>query len=267
MPCAEALRVQAYFDCEVDAVTALSIESHIEHCQECRVLLQDLQQLRFALRDESMQAGAPAHALAKVIAALDKEDASSSGSVGPQSTPTRVPSRPRAQLFWRGALSGAATAAVAAACAFLLFIPSRSDLLLNDLADAHLRSLLPAHLIDVESSDRHTVKPWFAGHTDVSPIVIDLESRGYRLIGGRADYLNNQRAAVVVYRRGAHTINVFSWAAGRLGVPADTTFKGYHFAFWRAGDLTYCAVSDAGWDELRGLAQLLRDADATANQR
>jgi hypothetical protein len=65
---------------------------------------------------------------------------------------------------------------------------------------------------------------------------------------------------VVVYQHGAHLINVFSWRGGAGELPADTTLRGYHLAFWRTGDLTYCAVSDTGWPELQGLEQLLAGA-------
>jgi anti-sigma factor RsiW len=114
----------------------------------------------------------------------------------------------------------------------------------------------------VASTDRHTVKPWFAGHTDVSPVVADFEQQGYRLIGGRADYLDHQRSAVVVYQHGKHIINVFSWAANQRALPRNTTRNGYHLVFWRAGDLAYCAVSDSAWDELLGLVRLLRELSA-----
>jgi len=122
-----------------------------------------------------------------------------------------------------------------------------------------VRSLMPTHLIDVVSTDKHTVKPWFAGHADVSPVVADFEPQGYRLVGGRVDYLDHQRSAVVVYQHGAHVINVFSWAANARGVPNNATRSGYHLAFWKAGDLEYCAVSDTAWDELLGLVRLLRE--------
>ena len=121
---------------------------------------------------------------------------------------------------------------------------------------------MPGHLTDVVSTDRHTVKPWFAGHADVSPVVADFSEQGYRLLGGRADYLDRQRAAVLVYQHGAHIINVFAWTGGAHGFPQRTTRAGYHLAFWRVGDLEYCAVTDAGWDELTGLVNLLRDLGA-----
>ena len=163
----------------------------------------------------------------------------------------------RGTQFWSGAASGAAAMALAAALAFVVILPSPSNPLVNDVMNAHLRSLMENHLIDVESTDQHTVKPWFAGHADVSPVVADFDEQGYKLIGGRADYLDHQRSAVVVYRHGAHVINVFSWA-GKGSLPDNATRSGYHLAFWREGDLDYCAVSDTGWDELLGLVRLLR---------
>jgi anti-sigma factor RsiW len=191
-----------------------------------------------------------------VLHALDAESGATSAAVA------RASKARLADPFWAGALSGLAAAAIAAGFAFLLIAhPSANDALLSDLADAHLRSMMPAHLIDVESTDKHTVKPWFSGHTDVSPAVADFADRGYRLIGGRADYFDNQRAAVVVYRHGPHIINVFSWASAGRSVPQDTTLNGYHFAFWQSGNLSYCAVSDTARGELMELVRLLREYD------
>ena len=115
-----------------------------------------------------------------------------------------------------------------------------------------------SHLIDVVSTDKHTVKPWFAGHADVSPAVADFEPQGYRLLGGRADYVDRQRAAVVVYQHGAHLINVFSWADDRRSLPRNLTRNGYELIFWRSGNLDYCAVSDTAPEELRRLVGLLQ---------
>jgi anti-sigma factor RsiW len=254
--CAESLRIQAYFDSEVDAVAAAEIERHLEHCAGCRALLSDLEQVRSVLRRDVEYARAPPLLRARVARALDQESAA------------RRPKDPklkvwRARTFWAGAAGGIGGTAIAASIAFLLLAPPLLNPVINDLVSAHARSLMPAHLIDVVSTDKHTVKPWFAGHADVSPVVADFEPQGYKLIGGRADYLDHQRAAVVVYQHGAHVINVFSWAAGpSRSLPRDTTRNGYHLAFWRQGDLEYCAVSDTGWDELLGLKQLLRSASA-----
>lgn len=97
---------------------------------------------------------------------------------------------------------------------------------------------------------------------DISPVVADFTRQGYRLIGGRADYFDGHRSAVVVYQHGPHFINVFSWKAGEHALPSDAVRNGYRLAFWRAGDLDYGAVSDTGWSELEALERLLRNDPA-----
>ncbi len=258
MQCAESLRVQAYFDREVDAVSAAEIERHVEHCGACRELLLDLEKVRNALRGGISFTAAPPALRAQISEALDREDALGGG--GSNATPlnSRKPRRPGKPWFWSGALGGVGGAAIAAAFAFFLVLPGFNPL--NDeIVSAHVRSLMPAHLIDVISGDMHTVKPWFAGHADVSPAVADFEAFGFRLLGGRADYIDHQRSAVVVYQHGAHVINVFTWAATGARSLRNTTRSGYHLAYWQQGDIQYCAVSDTGWDELLGLVRLLRE--------
>jgi anti-sigma factor RsiW len=253
MQCAEALRVQAYFDGEVDAVSAAEVERHIDSCAACRALLQDLEHTRATLRRDLPHFEAPARLRAQLSRALDEDSKESA-----------APRRPWAQAafgarsFWAAALSGVAAGAIAATLAFVLLAAPSVDPLVNSLVGAHLRSLIPAHLIDVVSTDQHTVKPWLAGHADVSPVVADFATAGYRLIGGRADYLDHERSAVVVYQHGSHVINVFSWAADQRALPRNATRNGYHMAFWREGNLDYCAVSDTSWDSLLGLAHLLQ---------
>jgi anti-sigma factor RsiW len=254
MQCPEALRVQAYFDGEVDAVSAADIEQHVEGCAECRKLLQDLEHTRSALRRDLTDFRASPALRARISEALDQE---SSARTPQRSALGRA--RWRAPPFWKGAMSGVGASAVAAALALLLLTPLIGNSLVDDLVGAHMRSLMPTHLIDVASTDKHTVKPWFAGHADVSPVVADFGEQGYRLIGGRADYLDHQRSAVVVYQHGAHVINVFSWTANSRYLPKSATRDGYHLLFWQTGDLEYCAVSDTGWDELQGLEQLLKN--------
>jgi len=246
--------VQAYFDGELDALFAADVERHRKICAECRALLQDLHQVRAALREDLTYASAPPALHARILRALDEECRVKS----PRLKGARLP-RWRPQPFWKGAFSGIGGTALAAGIAFFFLASPLTNPILDDLVSAHVRSLMPDHLIDVVSTDKHTVKPWFAGHADVSPVVADFDGQGYRLIGGRADYFDRQRAAVVVYQHGAHVINVFSWAADQRGLPKDTTRNGYHLAFWKTGNLIYCAVSDTAWDELLGLVRLLQD--------
>ena len=256
MQCAEALRVQAYFDGEVDAVSALEVERHVEHCPECRSLLGHLADTRARIRSELDFPAAPAALRASIARLLDQE------SGGPAREVAARPGRSwRPRPLWLAGLGGVG-AALAAGFALLFLLPAAGNPVLDELVSAHVRSLMPQHLTDVVSTDRHTVKPWFAGHADVSPIVVDFADQGYPLVGGRADYFDRQHVAAVVYRHGAHVINVFAWAPGSQRLPEYTTRSGYHIACWRLANLQYCAVSDTGWDELQGLMRLLRATGA-----
>src|SRR5690348_16255919 len=111
-----------------------------------------------------------------------------------------LPFIPRARAVWTGVASGAAVSALAASLACFLRTPAEAGPFSSDIAAAHLRSVASEHLIDVESTDRHTVKPWLATHADLSPPVADFSKQGFKLIGGRVDFLEGQRAAVTVYR-------------------------------------------------------------------
>jgi anti-sigma factor RsiW len=251
--CLEPLRLQAYFDGELDALAAAEIERHLEQCPQCRALQTQWLSTRQGLRRELTYARVSAALAARLEQGLDLER--------PQ--PAAPPShRWRERSFWMGALSGVGLSAVAATLAVFVLLPLGNTALIDDLVSAHLRSLMPTHLIDVVSSERHTVKPWFAGRADVSPAVADFEPQGYKLLGGRTDYLDHQRAAVIVYQHGAHIINVFSWAADRQPVPHELMRNGYHLLFWRTGNLQYCAVSDTAREELLGLAQLIQGLSA-----
>ena len=128
----------------------------------------------------------------------------------------------------------------------------------SELVDAHVRSLLPGHLLDVESTDRHTVKPWFAGKTDIAPVVVDLSDKGFPLLGGRLDYVDGHSVAALVYGRRAHKINVFVWRT-TPGEPVEGSFavRGYSLLHWSNGGLTYWAVSDAALPDL----EAFREAD------
>jgi anti-sigma factor RsiW len=251
--CAESLRLHAYFDGQLDATSAHSMEQHLPHCPACRDLLCDVQMLRHELRENMRIERAPADLRARVRAAVEREG--ETGNFKPRDLPNRWSRR----AFWSGALSGLGGAAAAATLAWIMIVRTWSSVLVSDVVNAHVHSLLPDHLIAVVSTDRHTVKPWFAGHADVSPVVADFEKEGYKLIGGRADILRGQRAAVVVYRHGAHTVNVFSWVSELPAATEYATSSGYHLVFWKVGNLQYCSVSDTGWDELQALVRLLRE--------
>ncbi|HXI66904.1 MAG TPA: zf-HC2 domain-containing protein, partial [Steroidobacteraceae bacterium] len=141
MQCAEALRVQAYFDGEVDAVSALEVERHAEHCAECRALLGHLAETRARIREELEYAAAPAPLCASIDRLLDRElrNAPAPARTG------RVRPKWRLPPLWLGA-SGGFAAAAAAALAIFFLSPLATRPVLDDLVSAHVRSLMPMHL-------------------------------------------------------------------------------------------------------------------------
>ncbi|HEX3730169.1 MAG TPA: hypothetical protein VHV47_10215 [Opitutaceae bacterium] len=119
----------------------------------------------------------------------------------------------------------------------------------DELISAIVRAREDERIIDVVSSDRHTVKPWLASRLDFSPPVADLAAAGYPLVGGRLDRLSGRPAAAVVYQRNQHTITVFVWEdPGAL--PAAGERLGYGVRAWRAGGLDFAAVSDVAAGDL-----------------
>jgi anti-sigma factor RsiW len=176
-----------------------------------------------------------------------------------ESSPPREVTRPMRSRVWRFSqwriAAGLVIAAAAGWGAGVLrpvgSTASATSRTTGELVDAHVRSLLPGHLLDVESTDRHTVKPWFAGKTDIAPVVVDLSDKGFPLLGGRLDYIDGHSVAALVYGRRAHKINVFVWRT-TPGEPADGSFavRGYSVLHWSNGGLSAWAVSDAALSEL-----------------
>jgi anti-sigma factor RsiW len=250
MPCDQAPRIEAYLDGELGAAEALAVERHLETCAECAALLAQLETLRSDIRERATYHRAGSALRTKILRDLDKE--APRGNVIPWF-----------RNVWAGAAGGAMATAMAASLAFVFLLPAASEPLITDITNAHLRSIASEHLIDVVSTDRHTVKPWLAAHADLSPPVADFSKQGFKLVGGRVDFLEGVRAAVTVYRHGAHIVNVFAWAGYGEELPEFATRNGYHIVFWRSGNLVFCAISDTAVDDILELSRLLKGLSQT----
>jgi anti-sigma factor RsiW len=253
LSCERIGEIEAYADAEVDALKAQQLEQHLAGCAACAAHLASLMSLRRRLAPlRSMNT--PPESAARIARALDRETAGATAAVGwrvRMSEWLRAPA-PAAAL---GVLAG-----IGLAVAFGLQHPWSlpGERIADELLTDHLRSLTANHLLDVPSSDHHTVKPWFAGNADVSPEVTDFTAAGFTLLGGRVDVIDGRRAAVLVYRHGAHVINVFSWGGAEAQLPGGRVREGYRIRCWRSGDLNDCAVSDAAPEELEKLERLMR---------
>ena len=177
--------------------------------------------------------------------------------VGAAAREERVPRMRRAVGL---AAAFAAVAVVTWNVALFQAAPSREDMFAHEVLAAHVRSLMaPGRMTDVESSDQHTVKPWFAGKLDFTPPVRDLAADGYPLAGGRLDYVDGRSVAELTYHRRLHAVSLFLWPEATDGDTSvkQRTLNGYSLATWRRGGMRYWAVTDAAPVELTHFAELL----------
>ena len=161
------------------------------------------------------------------------------------------------------ALSFACGLLVASALFTLHGAATREDAIEQQVVAAHVRSLMADHLMDVASTDQHTVKPWFTGKLDFAPPVADLAPAGFPLVGGRLDYVNDRAVAALVYRRRGHTINVFVMPEGdaRVGRAASSQLHGYQVAEWQKAGMRFWAVSDISREDMQRFEQAMQDAE------
>jgi anti-sigma factor RsiW len=239
--------VDAYLDRELDVAKSLEIEEHVSECPVCSRAYEDGRRLRTALQADALYFRPPAD-LQRSIESLVRRE-------------TEQRARPR--WFTARTIKYAAPLALAAAVALsivpLLERASTGDLVVDEVVSGHVRSLLADHLTDVASSNKHTVKPWFDGKLDFAPVVVDLADQGFPLVGGRLDYLGNRSVAALVYGRQKHFINVFVWPSAGADDRGPTFSRhGFNVMHWKAGEMTYWAVSDLNAAELEEFAGLVR---------
>jgi anti-sigma factor RsiW len=163
-----------------------------------------------------------------------------------------------ARLPWRWMAIAASVLLAASLTWNISMLRSRVDprqVLAADIVSAHIRSLTGTHLLDVPSSDHHTVKPWFNGKLDFSPVVKDVD--GFPLLGGRIEYLDGHPAAALVYGRRNHMINLLTWPS-EPAAAVEETRNGYHVENWSSDGMTFWAVSDLNEGELREFVRLFR---------
>ena len=252
-PCGvDEAELGAFFDGELDAMATRRMEAHLAACPDCAAEADRTRAIRAMLKKSDVSYKAPEKFEAEMARLLARRGSGVSQA------------RLRSSFaFWRDWGPGLATAASAAAIALWIIPGMREDPLSRDLVADHVRSLMANHLTDVTTSDRHTVKPWFAGKTAFSPPVVDFAEDGFPLVGGRLDYAGGHAVAALVYKRQLHVINVFVWAVGadEPRVSSGTRSRdGYNLVRWETGGLIFTAVSDLNAQEIGELRDLITKA-------
>jgi anti-sigma factor RsiW len=241
------LLLNAYLDNELDAASVLDVERRIGTDAALRAELARLTVLRDAFAKHVGKDRASADFQRRIAAIADAPDAKPAPSV-------RLRSIARS-FDWRPMAAAAAFAAViASAGTYVGLQQSASTGEIAELVAGHQRALLATAPFDVDSSDRHTVKPWFDGKLALSPQVIDLNEAGFPLAGGRLDVVDGKAVPVSVYHRRQHLISLI--AVPRVGSKDNgkgvthATRDGYFVLSWPGRDFEYAAVSDLAEPEL-----------------
>jgi anti-sigma factor RsiW len=210
--------VARYADGELAPAVLTVAEEHLRECSHCASAVLSAVQLKRAIRE---------------------------------AMPRRAPRRP---LALPGQRSRAPWWLAAAALLVLLLggglsAVARSRAAARELVDLHTTILAGSNPIDVLSTDRHTVKPWFEGRVPFAVEVPELDGTSFRLIGGRLVFWRSRPAAYLLIGKGAHRISLFEFDS----TPILGSVPGMTMEEWSAGGLSYVAVGDVPRTDLQSL--------------
>lgn len=255
MTCARARQMlDALVDHELDAATEREIESHLTGCPDCARLKAERAALSSQTRAGAPYFAAPARLRGAIGSALAESDGIRARSLlRPAGGPTWI----------QAGLLAASAATLSLLAGLWIGRPPIDDAWRDSAVASHVASLSPGRrLIDIASTDRHAVKPWFADKLDFAPPVRDLAAGGFTLAGARLDHVGDRRAAAVVYRLRNHDINLFVWRAAAEKQNGETVLaveRGFAVATWAEGGLRFAAVSDLDPRDLERFASLVRE--------
>jgi anti-sigma factor RsiW len=241
--------IHGYVDGELGVSETMNLERHLPTCDACSQELKNLRKLRQAMKNPSLYFEMPEGLDKKIRSAIQKEQKSD-------------------QSFWSRFLTLQRTAALVAAVVIAAFsFEFGSNLsgrvephgLVQEIISEHVRSLQAQHLLDVVSTDQHTVKPWFTGKLDFSPKVKDLKEQDFPLTGGRLDYLDGHTVAAIVYRHHGHVINLFTWPDQTPNrALRSESHQGFNLVQWTENGMEYWVISDLNSAELQQFIALYR---------
>jgi len=246
----EASRLlNAYVDGELDPAKSLEVEAHLGANPAARAACERLRGMSAAIRDQADYYSAPAALAARLRESVP-------------AAPAKAPGRAWRWGWLKPAAALATVAAVTWIAALFTLRPGEEQRIAQEALSAHVRATLADRLIDVASSDQHTVKPWMSARLDFSPPVTDLSGQGFELAGGRLDYVGGRSVAVLVYKRRKHVIDVFVWPSSADAIARTTTREGFNVEHFARSGMSFWLVSDLNRNELSDLADLLVERSA-----
>ena len=240
MTCHEVIRaLDAYVDDELSEREATPVRTHVRSCVYCFQRAQDREALR------------------RVLRTLPYYDAPTrlSVTIAARGTPRSIMPKVRG---W--AIAAMLVVAIGAGVGIRTWTRMHvRSIIAEQVMARHINALATQHLVDVRSSDQHTVKPWFQGKLDFAPPVFDLTDAGFPLIGGRVDTIDGRTFAALVYQRRLHVITTFVSNA-EDPIPEDLveTIRGFHERHWTNHGMCFWIVSDLNEDELAEFASIIR---------
>ena len=236
------LLVHAYVDGELDPAHALEVERQIAGDPALAAERERIETLRRTIAQQLPRESAPPGLARRIEAALG----------------LRV-RRGVAPPTWRALAASVAVAAfLGSGATWLALSPGGGE---ADMVVAnHLRALMAPQPVDVASSDRHNVKPWFNGRIPDAPRVVDLSSEGFPLVGGRIDVVGRTPVPTLVYRHRQHLISLSALPLARAAPVPPEQIAGYNIVSWTENGLAYWAVSDLAAADLNAFAKAFRNA-------
>lgn len=238
-------KLDAYIDGELPTAEARAMDEHLKQCASCGAEgLRRVQQKR----------------MVQTAALKFKPDAAFKARIQKQiASPKKASWSPR----WFPVL---ATIVAVLLVGTFVFTYQRSrhgeQQILGELVDQHVATLASANPVDVISTDRHTVKPWFAGKIPFTFNLPELQNTPYTLVGGRVAYLNQSSGAELIFKVRAHQISVFIFQERETGNTHDDdavqTNLSFQMKTWHHNGLCYFVIGDAGTEDIEQLSSLIQ---------
>jgi anti-sigma factor RsiW len=252
MTCAERMaKLDAYLDGELTAPEIVQMEAHLRECPSCATESVRRMQWKRATRSAGHRYTATRALRERVQKQISKK------SAGQVSMLWR----------WRTAYAVPALALVLLAAAWLVnqnVRRTRNQQIVSELADLHVATLASSMPVDVVSSDRHTVKPWFEGKIAFTFNLPELSGSAFELVGGRVSYLEQSPGAELIFRIRKHQVSAFIFqeraVASDFPVAGEMDARSFHLESWKQNGLRYFLIGDVGVQDLRTLGELLRRA-------